>query len=546
MESDGRSFRLTPTRRRLLAVASPAVVILLGSLIAVGFGEVRKSRAEVGESRNVLLAASSALQRLTDAETGQRGYLLTGDERYLAPYEGARSDAFAAVARLEELTAGREDAGRLSDSLRTLVARRTAVLDERLRIRREQGFEAAREALITGGGLGLMTAAREIVAELEGTEQRLLAASIESEARRTTLLAVLMIVGTLFVTTASLLLNRVLVQSAEREEEAARELARHNTILQEQAAELEMQQQQLQEQAAELEMQAERLQDQQTELEVANEELVATAEELQARTVLAEELRDIAEAANRAKGDFLAMMSHELRTPLNAISGYTELLQLGLRGGISDEQAEDLRRIQANSRHLLGMINDVLNFARVESGKLEFRSEPVELLQFIGTLEPMISPQVQAAGLRYEVTGDAPVVVSADSEKLRQLLLNLIINAVKFTSAGGSVSVRVGVDQGNATVAITDTGCGIPADKLTDVFEPFVQVDRQLNSAAREGVGLGLAISRELAAAMDGELSVSSEVGRGSTFTVRLPVVAAGAARPFPLSRSATGESLTA
>jgi signal transduction histidine kinase len=527
-------------------VASPAVVILLGSLIAVGFGEVRKSRAEVGESRNVLLAASSALQRLTDAETGQRGYLLTGDERYLAPYEGARSDAFAAVARLEELTAGREDAGRLSDSLRTLVARRTAVLDERLRIRREQGFEAAREALITGGGLGLMTAAREIVAELEGTEQRLLAASIESEARRTTLLAVLMIVGTLFVTTASLLLNRVLVQSAEREEEAARELARHNTILQEQAAELEMQQQQLQEQAAELEMQAERLQDQQTELEVANEELVATAEELQARTVLAEELRDIAEAANRAKGDFLAMMSHELRTPLNAISGYTELLQLGLRGGISDEQAEDLRRIQANSRHLLGMINDVLNFARVESGKLEFRSEPVELLQFIGTLEPMISPQVQAAGLRYEVTGDAPVVVSADSEKLRQLLLNLIINAVKFTSAGGSVSVRVGVDQGNATVAITDTGCGIPADKLTDVFEPFVQVDRQLNSAAREGVGLGLAISRELAAAMDGELSVSSEVGRGSTFTVRLPVVAAGAARPFPLSRSATGESLTA
>ena len=232
--------------------------------------------------------------------------------------------------------------------------------------------------------------------------------------------------------------------------------------------------------------------------------------------------RQAAEEANRAKTQFLATMSHELRTPLNAISGYAELLSLGLRGPTTPEQQEDLSRIMRSQRHLLSVINDILNFARLETGHLEYHLVDVPAADLLGDLESLIRPQLVAKRLEFScepVSDD--IVVRADAEKVRQVLLNLMANAVKFTAPGGHIWISCEQDDAHVFVRVTDTGIGIPTDRRGAIFEPFVQLHRTLAQPA-EGTGLGLAISRDLARGMGGELTVESEPGMGSTFTLVL------------------------
>jgi signal transduction histidine kinase len=238
-----------------------------------------------------------------------------------------------------------------------------------------------------------------------------------------------------------------------------------------------------------------------------------------------------AQAANRVKSEFLATMSHELRTPLNAIAGYAELLQLGIHGPVTDGQREALGRIQRSQMHLLAVINEVLNYARLEAGAVQYSIGVVDLASALASVASLVLPQVEAKGLRLAVTEcDERLAVRADVEKLDQVLLNLLSNAVKFTESGGEIAISCQAhttphDRGAAgsyvTIAIADTGIGIPADQLERIFEPFVQVGRALNSPV-EGTGLGLAISRDLARGMGGELTVVSEVGYGSIFALTL------------------------
>jgi PAS domain S-box-containing protein len=253
-----------------------------------------------------------------------------------------------------------------------------------------------------------------------------------------------------------------------------------------------------------------------TERKLAEEERAAAHRRLEAQ---AAEL----EAANRTKGDFLATMSHELRTPLNAIGGYAQLIEMGVHGPVTAEQHEALRRVQKSQQHLLSLINDVLNFAKLEAGHVTYDIERVPVHELLVGLDSLVAPQLAAKSLHFTCAPcEATLVVAADAEKMQQILLNLLSNAIKFTPAGGAIRVAARAHGDAIRIAVSDTGMGIPADRIEAVFEPFVQLARG-PSSAREGTGLGLAISRDLARAMGGDITVDSVPGKGSTFTLALP-----------------------
>lgn len=303
------------------------------------------------------------------------------------------------------------------------------------------------------------------------------------------------------------------------EQERAVILAANNELLQQQTLELEHQTDEAQTLMRDLEEANERLQMMLQTVRESHDD----AEHLRH---LAERARIAAEHANEAKSQFLAAMSHELRTPLNAICGYVQLMEMELHGPITPEQANDLERIKTNQQHLLRLINDILNFAKLDAGQVEYRVMDVALDSALRETEVMVMPQMRFAGLTYVYEGCPPALhVHADRDKLQQIILNVLSNAVKFTPRGGTVRVSCVVRPEVIDIRMSDTGIGIPADKLEAIFDPFVQVERRLNQPV-EGIGLGLAISRELACAMGGDLTVLSHVGAGSTFILRLPLSA--------------------
>ena len=241
-----------------------------------------------------------------------------------------------------------------------------------------------------------------------------------------------------------------------------------------------------------------------------------------------------AEAASQAKSEFLATMSHELRTPLNAIIGYSELLDLGIHGPLNDEQQKQVLRVRQSARHLLGLVNEVLDLAKVEAGKLSVNNQPTRADDVMDAALALVQPIAENRGVDLAIRCDDPdVVFDGDAERVRQILVNLTNNAVKFTGAGGRVLVRCTVETradpaarltGHGPwvcICVTDTGIGIPSDRLTTIFDPFVQVEGG-HTRTSEGSGLGLTISRRLARLMGGDLTVKSETGSGSAFALWL------------------------
>jgi len=272
---------------------------------------------------------------------------------------------------------------------------------------------------------------------------------------------------------------------------------------------------QLQNLASELEQQIEEGQSLQEELEQTNDELNRSLRD-------AEQARDQAEQANAAKSQFLATMSHELRTPLNAIAGYVDILDAGVRGAVTPEQRKDLARIKRSEETLLRLIEDVLNFAKLESGRLTYRFERVRLDELLASLEAFIAPRMTQKRLEYKFApcGDG-AVVSIDRDKVEQIMLNLLSNAVKFTDEG-HIEVHCAIKETHFEIDVRDTGRGIRPELHESIFEAFVQGDHSLTRTA-EGTGLGLSISRQLARAMGGDIKVRSTGSGGSVFTLTLP-----------------------
>lgn len=254
---------------------------------------------------------------------------------------------------------------------------------------------------------------------------------------------------------------------------------------------------------------------------------VALIEDVTERVAGEEELRAAlskAESANKAKAEFLASMSHELRTPIGAISGYADLLHQGLFGPINVTQRDPLLRIKSVSAHLLSIVEEILVFSRIEAGREDLRLADTDARTLLQNAVNAVEPLVVKKGLTLEATLAADrIPLHTDQVKVSQILINLLGNAIKFTDRGGiSVSVESAEEGRNVCFTVRDSGEGISATEFERIFEPFTQVDGSL-SRRRDGTGLGLAVSRQLARLLSGDISVNSQPGAGSTFIVTLP-----------------------
>ena len=279
--------------------------------------------------------------------------------------------------------------------------------------------------------------------------------------------------------------------------------------------------------------------------DIALEEAVAARE-------FAERAQEEAEMANRGKSEFLATMSHEFRTPLNAILGYTQLIDMGVLGAVSAPQHDHLQRLRTSALHLLGLVNDILDLSKIEAGRVNVSRETAYVRDVIHATIALVGPQAVARDIDYpeECEGDPDTSYVGDQDRVRQILVNLLSNAVKFTNPGGAVRLVCGsaehgdpgarlVGEGPwAYVRVIDTGIGIPPEQLTRIFEPFVQAETGY-TRTEGGTGLGLAISRRLARLMGGDITVQSEVGEGSTFTLWLRG-ASSEERPAPITEHST------
>ncbi len=444
------------------------LVILAVSGLAWRSNEKQLTDADwVAHTQDILTQLTALLSATSDGETGQRGFIISGDPAYLAPYDAFQRDWPEKFRALAGLVVDNPEQQADLGSLHELLEQRAGELAHVIQLRREQGFEAARARLVEGRGKHLQDEIREHIERLQGREQALLdtrrrEASTEADATRLLLASAF---GLSFI--AIVVVMRQFGHEFSRRKEAEEALLDNNRHLAE-----------------------------------------ATAK---------------AERADRLKSAFLATMSHELRTPLNSIIGFSGILLGGLAGPLNAEQGKQLGMVRDSSRHLLALVNDILDLSKIEADELSIEQVAFAPAESIRKALAVVAPLAEKAGLTLDATvaPDLGQMVS-DPRRFEQILINLLNNAIKFTEHG-TVSLRAERIDGPALrVAVSDTGIGIRPEDLARLYQPFQQIDDGL-ARNREGTGLGLAITQRLLGLMGGSIAVASEFGRGSTFTLTLP-----------------------
>jgi signal transduction histidine kinase/ActR/RegA family two-component response regulator len=506
---------------RTLVLLFCLVLFALGLTEWLSFRVVRglaQSQRRVVHSQQVRETLWRVLSTMQDAETGQRGFLLTGQESYLEPYRRARAQSSGVAERLGSLVSGDDSQKILLGQLRVHVAHKWHELDKTILLRRTRGFEAAQRSVFSNRGKRAMDGIRRVVSQMQNAET----ASLVERSRelqdsekqaRTTLIAL-----SLFAPLSFTLFYW----------QVRRAIAQRNLLLEA-------------EQQARASLETSLL----SERQALEAEAAARSDEARARET-AERLRENAEAANRLKDEFLATVSHELRTPLNAVMGWAQLL----RDERLDEptRAQALETIQRSARSQAQLIEDLLDVSRILSGKLRLEVRPIDLCEVIEAAQHSVEPTAQAKGVRLQKVLDPHAgPVAGDFDRLQQIVWNLLSNAIKFTPRGGRVMVRLSKKDSYVEIALEDNGQGIESEFLPFVFDRFRQAD---GSATRRqgGLGLGLAIVRHLVELHGGVIRVESGgTGQGTTFTVSLPLygvqaLEAGANSPSPNGRTAPGD----
>jgi len=478
--------------RRLTIAEQVAASFIIGVLYLAVIGAVAyrsvdrfaDATARAERTHLVLRTLEEAIARVMGAETGARGYVITGEERYLAPYRTAEREVVTRLRSLETLVV--EDAAQRARLARLtpLVSRRFGMLNETVRLRAEGGLADAAARSQDERGQVVMDSISHVADEMslaETSRIRERSAQEQSSLRQaTTLIGLSFLAATLLGLAAARVVSRDIERRIAAEEEARR-------------------------------------------------------------------AKEVAEAASRAKSEFLAMMSHELRTPLNSVIGFSNVLLRNRAGNLREKDLDYLQRIKSGGRRLLGLIDEVLDLSKIEAGRMRVEHAAVDVGELVEDTLASFEGQLRDKPivLGAEVPGNLTPIMT-DAAKLLQVLTNLIGNAIKFTERG-RVTVRVSADPGSerpTRIDVVDTGIGIPADRQEAIFGAFEQAD---GSTAREygGTGLGLALSRAFCDLMGYHLEVKSEVGVGSVFSVVLTSSAddmapGGAPRPGDLAESAT------
>jgi signal transduction histidine kinase len=474
------AIRVTPRWPIQFAAATMLAAIVAGAAIGVwNIRRVHSAGARVAHATELKAQLAGLEQHLIDAETGQRGFLLTGEEAYLRPYSRAIDEVAPTLDRIESLSAADGRARQALPHLRQLVAAKMTELERTLSVRRAQGEDAARAIVLSGVGRSVMDDIRADLDHLSAEQERVIdgEAAAASRSERAAILSELAagVAGVLLVIVGIHRSNRLLA-AQEARDRAMRDL------------------------------------------------LAATEDAAAARAELLEREREL----NRLKDEFLATLSHELRTPLNAVLGWVRMLRSGV---VQDHRVQDaLQAVERNASIQHRMIEDLLDVSRVVAGKFHLEFDDVDVAEVVAAAVSAIEPSAEAKAIRLEKTIDADLpTLSADPHRLQQVIWNLLANAVKFTDRGGHVWLHVRRSARDIIIEVRDDGAGIAPESLPHVWERFRQVsDGMPNAGGAVGLGLGLAIVRHIVELHGGTaMAESGGRGRGSTFRIVLPAAAA-------------------